>query len=82
MLSEAQSKEIEELSGLFFNEEEIEEITGLNRTLEGWNKAFRRGALMQEAELRKSIISLAKDGSSPAQTMAWSMLQNQKRQTY
>ncbi len=79
MLSDEQLKEIEELAGLFFLEEEVEEITATKREDPGWAKAYRRGSLMQEANLRKSIIGLANDGSSPAQTLAWKMLERQKR---
>lgn len=82
MLDEEQKKEVEELAGLFFTEEEIEEITGLSKTQEGFTKAFRTGSLKAEAEIRKSIIGLAKDGSSPAQTLAWKMVENQKRSNY
>lgn len=82
MLGEELVKEIEELAGLFFTIEEIEEITETRNQSKEWQQAYRKGALLAEAELRKSIISLAKDGSSPAQTLAWKMLEYQKRTTY
>lgn len=82
MLSEEKLKEIEELAGLFFTIEEIEEITDARNESKEWQKAYRKGSLLEEAKLRKSIISLAHDGSSPAQTLAWKMLEYQKRTTY
>lgn len=82
MLSEEQLKEIEELAGYFFTEEEVAEITGIGPEANGFKKAFRRGSLKAEAELRKVIIKTAMDGSSPAQTMAWKMVETQKRNDY
>lgn len=82
MLSDEQAAEIEELAGYFFTEDEVEEITGLEKSTCGFKKAFRKGSLKAEAEIRKSIIQLAKDGSSPAQTLAWKMLESQKRTEY
>ncbi len=56
--------EIEELACLQFTEEEIKTITGqsdIDKT------AMNRGRLRAIAEVRKSIYSQAKQGSSPAQ---------------
>jgi hypothetical protein len=41
-------------------------------------KAFFKGWLTSEFEHRKSILSLAKSGSSPAQTMVTTMLERAK----
>ena len=41
-------------------------------------KAFQRGRLKREAELRKGIFDLAQNGSSPAQTMAIKLIENAK----
>lgn len=41
-------------------------------------KAFYGGRLQSEVDLRKSIIKLAKSGSSPAQTMALDMFKQSK----
>lgn len=82
MLSEEQAQEIEQLAGYFFTEDEVVEITGIEATRPGFKKAFRKGSLLAEAEIRKSIIELAKAGSSPAQTLAWKMLESQKRTEY
>lgn len=82
MLTEEQQKEIEELAGYFFTEDEVSEISGVEKSERGFKKAFRKGNLLAEAELRKSIMELAKAGSSPAQTLAWKMLDSQKRTEY
>lgn len=79
MLSDDQKAEIEAFAGCFFSPDEIHEITGVNPQVDGFKEAFRRGSLISESEIRKSIISLAKSGSSPAQTLAWKMLEQQKR---
>lgn len=79
MLSEELVKEIEELAGLFFSPEEVELITGCNVDDPAFIKAYKRGSLKSEAELRRSIIQLAKDGSSPAQAMANKMVESNKR---
>lgn len=75
-------QEIEELAGYFFDEEQVALITGVEIDTPEFRKAFKRGSLKSEAEIRKSIIQLAKDGSSPAQTMAWKMVESQKRKEY
>ena len=41
-------------------------------------RAFRRGRLKREAEVRKGIFDLAQNGSSPAQTMAIKLIENAK----
>jgi hypothetical protein len=82
VLNEEQQSEIEELAGYFFTEDEVEEISGISKNAQGFKKAFRKGSLIAEAEIRKSIIELAKAGSSPAQTLAWRMLESQKRTEY
>lgn len=82
MLDEELVKEIEELAGLFFTANEIQVITGADPQSIDFKKAFRRGSLKSEAEIRKSIIQLAKDGSSPAQTLAWKMVESTKREEF
>ena len=42
------------------------------------SRAFQRGRLKREAELRKGIFDLAQNGSSPAQTMAIKLIENAK----
>jgi hypothetical protein len=75
-------QEVEELAALFFSSDEIREITGLNPEDPLFKKAYRKGSLKSEAEIRKSIIQLAKDGSSPAQTLAWKMVESTKREEF
>ena len=41
-------------------------------------RAFRRGRLKREAEVRKGIFDLAQNGSSPAQTFAMKLIENAK----
>lgn len=79
MLSEEQVQEVEELASLFFSLDEIELIMGVNAEDPAFRKAYKRGSLKSEAEIRRSIIQLAKDGSSPAQAMAWKMVESNKR---
>lgn len=82
MLDEEQINEVEELAGLFFTEDEIREITGLTKNTPEFAKAMRRGQLKEEAAIRKGIMELAKAGSSPAQTLAWKLIENLKRNEY
>ncbi len=41
-------------------------------------KAFNRGRLKREAEIRKGIFDLAQNGSSPAQAFAMKIIENAK----
>lgn len=72
-------KQIQELAALFFTEAEIAEIMGLEvDDLIDYNSdiqteatiAINTGRMQSEAEVRKSIFDLAKNGSAPAQTLA------------
>ncbi len=77
---------VKELAALFFTPQEIAVMLGLDdveqfrilcftpNSLE--YKAFHSGRLEQDMLLRKSIITLARQGSSPAQTMAKNILDN------
>lgn len=82
MLDDNQIKEVEELAGLFFSIDEVAFIMGVNSQDQTFKKAYDRGSLKSEAEIRKSIIQLAKDGSSPAQAMAWKMVEINKRDQF
>jgi hypothetical protein len=82
VLSEEQIKEVEALAELFFSPEEIQLISGVQAEDPDFKKAYQRGNLKSEAEIRKSIIQLAKDGSSPAQTLAWKMVEINKREQF
>lgn len=77
-------KLIEELASYFFTPREIAVMVEVNpedfiyaiEHAEGSQiaTAFLKGRLQNEMELRKSIIKLAKAGSSPAQTMSLDLL--------
>jgi hypothetical protein len=78
---------IEELASYFFTPREIAIMVEINpdeavikAEAEG-NKfydAFQKGRLQSEMDLRKSIIKLAKSGSSPAQTMSLDLFTKSK----
>lgn len=86
-VSEADLLLIEELAGYFFTPRKIalmvemdaEQAVYLMGT-EGNQvyNAFQKGRLQNEVNLRRSIIQLAKAGSSPAQTMAMDMFNKSK----
>ncbi len=82
-MTDEQLNEIERLAGLFIKPADIALIVGLTaKDLEGMInfpqtdefKAYYKGKLISMAELRKSVITLAKQGSSPAQSLAAKML--------
>jgi hypothetical protein len=86
-LSESQLTELELYSSYMFTVEEIAVIIQVNPAeLAGKIKdkastpylAFARGRLKMEAELRKSIFDLAKNGSSPAQSYAMKLIEKAK----
>lgn len=83
---DATLEELERLAGLFFSPKQIAVI--LQFDLEKFKahllddgsplyEAYQRGKLSSEADLRESIIAIAKQGSSPAQTQAMELLRNQ-----
>ena len=78
---------IEELASYFFTPREISVMvemdpqTAVDLIFSGDNtfyNAFQKGRLQSEMELRKSIIKLARAGSSPAQTMSLDLLNKSK----
>lgn len=78
---------VEEMAGCFFEPKKIAlaleidiELMTRQMNLEDSDiyRAFHKGWLNAEFQHRKSIISLAKSGSSPAQTMVTSMLDKAK----
>ena len=66
--------ELEHLGSLMFSREEASII------LDGGDDPYLRGRLKCEAEVRKSIMELAKAGSSPAQAMAMRLIENARIQ--
>jgi len=73
-----QLKEVEDLAGLFFTEEEIQTIVIAPGADDSFEKAVHRGRLKSEATVRKSIFDLARAGSGPAQTEAMKMIKEMK----
>ena len=82
-LTIAQLAEVENLASYFFSPEEIAIVIDvpaadledelLDDTSDAY-KAYQRGKLKSKLELRKSIMTLAKQGSGPAQTLALRVL--------
>lgn len=76
-------EQVREFAALFFAPKDIALMVGIdNQTMldevedekSSLHQAFYTGRLKSEAELRKSIVKLAKSGSSPAQTMSLDLL--------
>ena len=59
--------EAEELGKLFFTEDEIEII--LSGEVKDVKTAIKKGQLISDAELRKTVVQQAKSGSGEAQKM-------------
>ena len=82
LLTKELMNDIEQYSSLMFSKAEIAEILEMPSDAfmellendEEAFKAFRKGRLVQEAKLRKAVFDLAGNGSSPAQTLANSMI--------
>ena len=79
--------EVETYASLMFSIEEIASIievdpVSLKAIIEDENnlaaKAFHRGRLKREAEVRIGIFDQAQNGSSPAQTFAMKLIENAK----
>ena len=79
--------EVETYASLMFTKQEIAVIlevdpaelgTILQDQEEPAFKAFQRGRLKREAEVRKGIFDLAQNGSSPAQAFAMKIIENAK----
>ena len=79
--------EVENYASLMFTKDEIAVIlevdpVQLHTILEDHDnpifRAFQRGRLKRESEIRKGIFDLAQNGSSPAQTFAMKLIENAK----
>ena len=79
--------EVESLAGLFFSPREIsvmlelplpEILEQIDINAGNFYRAFQKGRLQNEVDLRKAIMQLARAGSSPAQTMAMDLLNKSK----
>lgn len=86
-ISKEDIEQIEALAALFFTPREIALMLEIkvqdffDELLDEESSIFRAfnvGRLQSEADLRKSIVKLAKSGSSPAQTMSLDLLYKSK----
>lgn len=84
-LSKEQLKQVTEWAQMLFTPEEIAivlqvEVHALQSSIESRQgeayAAYKRGQLLTIGKIRKAIIELAESGSSPAQTLAMSMIEN------
>jgi hypothetical protein len=82
-LNDEQLSEIESMASYFFSGEEIAivldvDVDDLTDALSDDEtdayRAYQKGRLKSKLELRKSILTLAKQGSGPAQSLALRML--------
>jgi hypothetical protein len=74
-------QEVQDLAAVFFTPNEITQILGIDESLQfedDFKQAYKKGQLITEAQLRKGIFKLAKQGSSPAQNLAMKILENTK----
>ncbi|MCU0337876.1 MAG: hypothetical protein MUF12_08500 [Sediminibacterium sp.] len=79
MLTKEQITEIEEMASLYFTDAEIMSIVGIEEIDQTFKNSVKRGRLLREAKVRKSIFNLAESGSGPAQAMAIKIMQTGKR---
>lgn len=81
MTQEEKHIEIENIASLLFSKEEIALITGVpeEELSTIYSNSIQKGRLTREAKLRQSILSLAENGSSPAQALAVEFLNVLKR---
>ena len=73
--------QVEQWASLFFSEKEINIMLGRGLDDEtAFNIHYMRGKLLSEALIRESIVSMAKNGSGPAQTEALKLINQLKIQ--
>lgn len=86
-ITEEETAEVVNLAALFFSPREISVMLELdprevNEQLDAgegpFYRAFQQGRLQSEVDLRRSIMQLARAGSSPAQTMAMNLFKESK----
>lgn len=71
-------QEVQDLAAVFFAPDEILQVLDLDPSFlqdAEFKEAYKRGQLVTEAQLRKGILKLAKQGSSPAQNLAMKILE-------
>lgn len=74
-------EQVERMAAAAFSLEEIAEVceipvTWLSEEGSEWRKAYRTGYLRRQLELRERIFKDARNGSSPAQTIAYKLLED------
>jgi hypothetical protein len=87
-LTKEELAEVEEFAGLFYDlrsvaiilDKDIAEFRSEYLKETELYRAYQRGVLKTESEVRKSIINLAKAGSSPAQNLAKGYIDDLKLQ--
>jgi len=86
-ITETFISELENYASLMFTRKEISiilevdplELKKILKDLDSAaSRAFQRGRLKREAEVRKGIFDLALNGSSPAQAFAMKIIENAK----
>lgn len=78
MLTNKQIKEVEELASLHFKDAEILLITGIKEICQTFRNSVKKGKLMREAKVRKSVFEMAEAGSGPAQTLAVKIIEQNR----
>jgi hypothetical protein len=76
-LSEKQLQEIEQMANAFFSENDVCDLVEIDyeyRKNPEFIRAYKKGKLTKEYELRKAVLDLAVNGSSPAQIESLKML--------
>lgn len=78
-MTDIQLDEVEKFAGLFMKPSDIAIIlnipesdfkSAINDSSTECFKRYHKGKLLSESELRKSVLTMAKQGSSPAQSLA------------
>ena len=78
MLTNKQIKEVEEFASLHFKDAEIMLITGIMEICQTFRNSVKKGKLMSEAKVRKSVFEMAEAGSGPAQTLAVKIIEQNR----
>ncbi len=74
-------EKVEGFAKLFFSPEEITIILGVDskeKMKDDFKRSYQKGRLLSIADVRKSVLELAKSGSSPAQVLALKFIDDSK----
>lgn len=83
--SDEDLKLLEQLASVYMTEKEMAEVFGIDENdLDAPNlkRVIRKGQLLTELKVRKSIFEMASRGSSPAQLEALKMIKKYKLKDY